>query len=450
MMAKGKLTDLQFRNLKAGDKERLVSDGGGLYVRIRAKGVGSGVSFRFRSFVGGKQQWITLKASTLAEARRECDVLRERAWEGTDLQLEKKLERERQKQKQLEERAELERQQAELARELARQQALITVQDLFERWAATDLQNRKDGGKEIRRMFEKDVLPVIGHLAVADVRKGHITEITDALLLRGVNRMAKLILSLVRQMFRFAVDRDIIEFDPTASIRKAKIGGKSVERDRVLSDDEIRELCRKLPDANMIPSTECAIWLMLSTCCRVGELSKARWEHVDFAAKTWLIPDEHSKNGKPHIVYLSAFALRQFERLSTYRESDAWLFLDRTKTTHVCDKSISKQINDRQTDRVRSNKSQHKDALRLSGGKWTPHDLRRTGATMMGNLGILPDVIEKCLNHTEQNKMKRVYQRQELKMEQADAWQKLGERLELLAQPDFGNVVFANFGKVNA
>jgi integrase len=303
------------------------------------------------------------------------------------------------------------------------------------------LRNRKDDGKEIRRMFEKDVLPLIGDLAVAEVRKGHITEITDALLLRGVNRMAKLILALVRQMFRYAVDRDIIEFDPTASIRKAKIGGKSIERDRVLSEDEIRDLFRKLPNAKMIPSTECAIWIMLSTCCRVGELSKARWKDVDFAMKTWLIPDEHSKNGKPHTVYLSEFALHQFKRLFDFRESNDWIFLDRSKTNHVSDKSISKQINDRQTDRVRSNKSQHKDALRLVGGKWTPHDLRRTGATLMGNLGVLPDVIEKCLNHTEQNKMKRVYQRQELKVEQAEAWRRLGNRLELLSQINSDNVV---------
>jgi integrase len=276
---------------------------------------------------------------------------------------------------------------------------------------------------------------------VAEVRKGHITEITDALLLRGVNRMAKLILALVRQMFRYAVDRDIIEFDPTASIRKAKIGGKSVERDRILSEEEIRELYQKLPNANMIPSTECAIWIMLSTSCRVGELSKARWEHVDFTAKTWLIPDDHSKNGKSHTIYLSNFALRQFERLLKCRDSDIWIFQDRSKTNHVSDKSISKQINDRQTDHVRSNKSQHKDALRLSGGKWTPHDLRRTGATLMGNLGVLPDVIEKCLNHIEQNKMKRVYQRQELKLEQAKAWQRLGDRLELLSGLPGDNIV---------
>jgi integrase len=429
-MANNKITDLAFRKLKPGEKEKLISDGGGLYIRIRSLADGGAISFRLKYRVDGKIKWASLASKSLQSARKERDELKLQVKSGINPTLEKKLEQERQRKKQLEEQA-----------ELARQEALITVSDLFERWAATDLRNRKDGGKEIRRMFEKDVLPVIGDLSVADVRKGHITEITDALLLRGVNRMAKLILALVRQMFRYAVDRDIIEFDPTASIRKAKIGGKSVERDRVLSEDEIRELYRKLPNANMIPSTECAIWIMLSTCCRVGELSKAQWEHIDFAAKTWIIPDEHSKNGKSHTIFLSDFAMRQFQRLAEFRESDTWIFLDRSKTNHVCDKSISKQINDRQTDRIRSNKSQHKDALQLSGGKWTPHDLRRTGATLMGNLGVLPDVIEKCLNHTEQNKMKRVYQRQELKPEQAEAWRKLGDRLGILSRIDSDNVL---------
>ena len=77
----------------------------------------------------------------------------------------------------------------------------------------------------------------------------------------------------------------------------------------------------------------------------------------------------------------------------------------------------------------------------LTGGKWTPHDLRRTGATMMGDLGIAPDVIEKCLNHTEENKVKRIYQRQKLEAEQGEAWQKLGERLSLLVNTDNSNVI---------
>ncbi|MGH8434981.1 MAG: phage integrase central domain-containing protein [Pseudomonas sp.] len=96
-----------------------------------------------------------------------------------------------------------------------------TVSELFEHWAKIDLINRKDGGAEVRRMFEKDVLPFLGTLAVVDVKKGHITEVTDAMLARGVNRAAKIAFSLMRQMFRFAVDRDLIEHDPSASRRTA-------------------------------------------------------------------------------------------------------------------------------------------------------------------------------------------------------------------------------------
>lgn len=60
---------------------------------------------------------------------------------------------------------------------------------------------------------------------------------------------------------------------------------------------------------------------------------------------------------------------------------------------------------------------------------------------MMSALGIRPDVIEKCLNHVEQNKVVRIYQRQKLEAEQAEAWRLLGERLELLIRNDVGNVV---------
>ncbi len=47
----------------------------------------------------------------------------------------------------------------------------------------------------------------------------------------------------------------------------------------------------------------------------------------------------------------------------------------------------------------------------------------------------------KCLNHTVANKVKRIYQRQKLEIEQAQAWQVLGERLKLLVAMDDSNIV---------
>lgn len=266
-MAANKLTAIEFKNLKANDKDQLVSDGDNLFVSIRAESNGGSKSFRMTYRIAGKKQWITLIAKTLASARGERDSYKAMVRQGIDPGLERKLILERQRAAQLAEQA-----------ELARQQALISVANLFERWMNTDLLNRKDLA-EIRRMFEKDVLPILGSLVVADVRKGHITEVTDALKQRGVVHLARNILKLMRQMFRFAVTRGIIEFDPTANLSVTKITTKPTERDRILSEDEIRQLNIKMPDAHFMRSTECAIWIMLSTCCRVGELSRAQWQH---------------------------------------------------------------------------------------------------------------------------------------------------------------------------
>ncbi|NJA06952.1 tyrosine-type recombinase/integrase [Methylococcaceae bacterium WWC4] len=419
-MANNKLTDLAFRKLKPQDKEQLIPDGGGLYIRVRSIADGGAVSFRFRYLLKGKQIWMTLKAKTLAEARKERDNNKTIAKQGIDPITEQKLSAERTRVAQLAEQA-----------ELARQQALTSVSGLFERWVMTDLQQRKDLA-EVQRMFAKDVLPIIGTINAQDIRKSHVTDVIDRIKQRGSVHTARNLLKLMRQMFKFAVDRDIIEFDPTASLSVSKVTTKNTERDRVLSQDEIKLLNEQLHAAGLMQSTQCAIWIMLSTLCRVGELSKAQWKHIDFDAKTFFIPVENSKNDKAHTVYLSDFALNQFRLLHASRQSEIWLFPNTKDTDHVCEKSITKQIDGRQNSTVYSNRSKANQALVLPGGKWTPHDLRRTGATMMGNLGIHGDVIEKCLNHTQENKLKRVYQHQELKAEQAEAWRILGERLELL------------------
>ena len=282
---------------------------------------------------------------------------------------------------------------------------------------------------------------MLGDLFIEDIKKGHITQVTDILKQRNAAHSARNLLKLMRQMFRFAVGRDIIEFDPTASLNVTRTTTKTTERDRVLSDVEIRMLAGQMPNAGLMPSTECAVWIALSTMCRIGELSKAQWVDLNLVDKTWKIPETNSKNGKAHLIYLSEFALEQFKTLARFALSETWMFPNRDNSSHVCEKSITKQLGGRQTTTILSRRSKANQALVLPGGKWTPHDLRRTGATMMGDLGIAPEIIEKCLNHTEENKMKRVYQRQELKLEQAQAWEKLGERLAILTNDKNSNVL---------
>lgn len=457
-----KLTDRAVKSASTLTRELFISDGEGLYLRVRPNDAPKVWFFRYT--LGGKTKKIqvgTYPTMSLLQAREEKSELLKLTKQGKDP-------------------AEIKAEEAALMEAEKRHlSSRLTVADLFDRWLTTDLIRRKDKGVEVTRMFKKDVLPTLGSLYVEDIRKGHITGITDALLKRNVPRMAKVVFSQVRQMFRFAVDRDIVEFDPTAALRKSKIGGKDVERDRVLSEEEVKAVYRQLPNAGVLDTTQLAVWGCLATCCRIGELVSALVDDVDLEARTWRIPADKSKNGKPHTIQLSDFAITQFRSLiaNADRKRQKWhekkekqsqlikdlsgeasaieakvttcpekryLFPNGDYSDHVSTKTITKQLGDRQ--RVGKvplkgrAKSSYAEALVLKGGKWTPHDLRRTGATMMVMLGVLPEVAERCLNHTEQNKVKRTYQHHNYEKEMGQAWRLLGERIELLTTKAGGNV----------
>jgi integrase len=321
--------------------------------------------------------------------------------------------------------------------------ARLTVKELFGKWEKLALSARKDKGAEVRRSFEKDVLPTVGDVAAEDMRRVDVARILDGVVSRGARIVARNLLGDIRQMYGFGIGRGLLEIDPTSHMKRDDYGRK-VERERVLTDAEIKALAKALPTARMAKTAELAIWLQLATCCRVGELLQARWADVDQKERTWRIPADVAKNTHEHTIHLSDFALVRFKALfaltGTTLTADGkkvpceWVMPARKGDSHVDLKSLTKQIGDRQRGdkEAMSNRSAHGKALILAGGKWTPHDLRRTGATMMVSLGVLPEVVERCLNHREQNRVKRIYQRHDYKAEMKAAWQLLGERLELL------------------
>jgi integrase len=283
-------------------------------------------------------------------------------------------------------------------------------------------------------------------VAAADVTKAHIQHIIDTMLTRGVKRMTERVFSDLRQLFGFAMDRDHIETDPTARIKKNKIGG-SVERDRVLSEAELIEFFKRLPESGLNKTSQNALLISLSTGSRIGETLKAHWHHVDLQRRTWTQPEvsaagKFTKNGKRHTIQLNDIALRAFEALHQHSGLTPWVFPSARLNGPIDLDAVTKQVRDRQRGdgKPMRGRTKQTNALELAGGKWTPHDLRRTAATIMAELGGLPDVIDRCLNHAEQSKMKRIYQRAQYEAPMREAWQKLGQRLELLKnKPD--NVV---------
>jgi integrase len=271
-------------------------------------------------------------------------------------------------------------------------------------------------------------------------------------------RTAQVLLLIVRQALSWAEKRQpwrplLIAGNPADLITEDSITPPDYksERERVLSPAEIQELAQVLtkPDPRPLKEqTQCALWILLGTICRVGELLHARWEDVDLKAGVWFIPEENVKGRRgqrqAQKVALSPFVLRHFRQLHALTGAGPWCFPASTPGTSaevagpVGINTISKQIADRQAMfSARAVALQHRrndNTLVLAGGKngkWTPHDLRRTGATMMQALGVGLEIIDRCQNHVlAGSKVRRHYLHYDYAEEKARAWNLLGERLE--------------------
>jgi integrase len=355
-----------------------------------------------------------------------------------------------------------------------RQVDSLTVTDMFNAWLQDGVR-RKDGNAELQRSFKADVLPKIGNQPIRTLTEHDLRGLLRVMVGRGVNRAAVVLRNNLTQMLAWAEKRQpwrklLVDGNPMDLIEIRKIVSRdydlSNQRDRILSEDEIRELRdtfdsmqaeydaapnRRTASQPVEGTVQCAIWIMLSTLCRVGELSMARWEHLNLDSGEWRIPRENVKgNLNDFTVYLSDFSMAQFRRLHAITGHDEWCFPARSRGGHVDVKSISKQVGDRQAmfkvdrngaPRKPMKNRRHDNRLVLGNGRsgaWTPHDLRRTGATMMQGLGVGLDIIDRCQNHVlAGSKIRRHYLHHTYAQEKREAWQLLGFRvMQILASTD--------------
>jgi integrase len=307
-----------------------------------------------------------------------------------------------------------------------------SVAQVFERWRADALAARKDGGESVRRSMAKDVLPTLGTMPAGAVRRGQVVAVLERIVERGSARQAGCVLADMRQMFRWAVTAGLIDADPTAALRKADFGGAPQARRRRLSDEEVAELASKMRGARLARHVRHAIWLMLATGARIGEIAHARWSDIDMGARIWTIPEAYSHSGRAHVVPLSDFAIRHLSPDGETRRSENWVFPGRYASEALSPKALGKQIRDRQRGSHIRGRASGTTTLLLAGGAWTPLDLRRTAAALLAEMGVRPDVIGACLDHAVRGDAQRAYHRLPTLDERRDALQRLGARLDAI------------------
>lgn len=427
----GKLTTMKLKALTLNDVGQMLQDGEGLRGRVKnSRHNGISVYFEYRYRNGKKSHTVHVgkyPQQSLADIRvehRRLKVEQKKGSNPAEVRRAAKLANQVDIVRQAEaHRAELQQLEAESDKRRTLREAVTT-------WIQVELVNRNDQGREALRSIEKDVFPALGDKALVNITKPMLLEVFDAIVARGANSMANHLFADLSQFFTFCMHRELVQKHPLAGIKKERIGGKSVERSRFLSVAEIVELQACLAASGLGLVYEIFLWLLLATGCRVGEFSNLRWEYINWESRELLIPEKITKNQRAHDVYLSEFAINKFRQLYEITGDSVWCFPGRNDGQPIGSKTFTKKIKDRQTTNSLANRANNNTALLLSGGHWTPHDLRRTAATYMSQLKVSRQIIERCLNHQEPNKLVRTYQRHEFREEQREAWILLGGQLE--------------------
>lgn len=335
--------------------------------------------------------------------------------------------------------------------------------EMYNNWIETGVA-REDENKQLIRSFEKDVIPFLGSIPVKDITENDIRGIYLKILERATptyprHRTIVMLHDDIKQLFNWSEQRQpwrtlLSKGNPSLLVDITTLIPPTYteERDRVLSITEIKQLHsileterieyqarqnKRIGARPLDSKSAIAIWICLSSICRIGELLMARWDHIDFDEKVWFIPRENAKGKKgkklEHYVFLSDFTLKQFKQLYKITGASTWCFPSRITDSHVDIKSISKTVGDRQVkfkERNSNNNRRFDNSLVIGSQEWTPHDLRRTGATIMQKLKIPLEIIDRCQNHILRGqKVRRHYLKYDYREEKQEAWQKLGKFL---------------------
>ena len=383
---RNRLTVAKIRALEPQARRYKVTDGRGLALEVRSSGR---MCWRWRYRLAGRPAEINLGRYphlSLADARQRRDVLLSGILDGKSPAEQRRAE-----------------QQAELRG--------TTVQAFAELWLKRQVSRRRKNLAPVRRYLERDVYPLIGKKPLATVEKKDFREIIFAKIDAGKPQAALAIRNLLRRLWDYAVECEITDKSPDVVIPKAKYVAEISSRSRALKEAEIGAFLRGLDQARLRADLKDALSLILLTLVRKSELRLARKTEFDLDRAEWALPEEHSKMATALVIPLSRQAVEMLRRQFA-RHPAATVAFPMRGAVHT---PIAASTLNRALARI-SLKIEH----------FTVHDLRRTAATNLAELGFDEAWIEKALNHNKKgvagiyNRAKYASQRREMLQTWAD------------------------------
>lgn len=373
------LTEIQVKSAKPKEKDYKLTDGGGLYLLVATTG---GKRWRLKYRFDGKEKLLALGIYpdiSLSEARNRRHEARNLVANGIDPSADKKAAKE--------------------AKSALQANSFETISREWHR----HMQGRKEWSKEhaetILTRLEKDIFPWLGSKPITEVTAKAIKAILDRIRSRGVIETARRTLTIMGQVYRYAIMTDKTEYDISAGFR-GYLPATSKTRKHMASVTDPKELAPLLRAIDTYQGgfvAQCALKLLPLVFVRPGELRHMEWAEIDFEAQQWNIPAAKMKMKADHLVPLSQQALEILNELRPLTGNSKYVFPStRSYSRCMSDNTINAAFR----------------RMGFDGGTITGHGFRATARTILDEvLQQRVDFIEHQLAHAVKDPNGRAYNR---------------------------------------
>lgn len=378
---------------KSQDKQIEIADGNNLYLVVTKAG---SCKFKYRIRNRNMASWIILgdyPAMTLDDARTQALQIKSSLKNGVNIT------------------------------DIKKPQQKITLNNFAQQFIQERLPitRQKQGSyNDFVRKLNAQILAVIGDLYVADIDDSVIrNQLINPKLALNKCSMAIHIRDMLKSVLDYAVEKAVIDKNPVASTKSYNIGSLPA-RNRYLTDQEIGKMLQLLYSSQHIRTEyKIGIHLLLILLMRKTELIHATWDNVDFEKAQFMIKE--SKMGTQLLIPLPTQAVALFKILKDLSQGSDYILAGKEVDRPISSDTLNKQNIIINHIMFSVDKAQY----------FTIHDLRRTGATHLGEMGYPSDYIEVALNHTKSG-MKQVYQRSQYLEQRKKMLQKWADKLDEL------------------
>jgi integrase len=272
----GQLNELQIKAAAPRDKEYLLADGEGLYLRVRP--TGKVWVYRYKQL--GKEAKLSLghyPVVTLAAARKKARAEAEKRAGGVDPREARRVEEER-----------------------GRVARLNTFELTARAWHAQAQKDREwsaSYAEKVMRHLELHIFPWLGALAMDTIAPTEVVRCLHRIKERGNLETAQRVREAVQHVFQYAVDVGTLE--PGKNFVSNRTGGLPPPRARhyaaITDPQKLGQLLRDMRAYNGNVITRAALQLSPLLFQRPGQLRLAHWEDIDLEQALWRCPPEKMK-----------------------------------------------------------------------------------------------------------------------------------------------------------